>query len=1007
MAEVYLADDTELGRPVALKVLPADDRTDPQARSRLLREARAAATLDHPHICSVYEIGESDGHRFIAMQYIEGEPLDARLRRSSIELQETLTIALGVADALADAHAHGVIHRDIKPSNVIITSRGQPKVLDFGLAKLVREPAAVQTEVATEAPLSGPGTVLGTVPYMSPEQVRGETLDGRSDIFSLGVMLYEMVSGQRPFADKTSAATAAAILTREPQPLARFSPDVPAELERIVGKTLRKDPNERYQTAKDLLLDLRALRDEGEFQRRFERSGPPAERSSPETPRPSSAGAAPGIVGARTMSSRSPAWMQRGATAVVVLGVVAGAGWFVWQRVNARRAEALIPQIEALAQAGKYFEAYDLAMNAEPYLTGNSTLARLMPTISNPISAVTRPSGANVYLTRFAPDTAGNFPPRQLAGTTPLTNLRAARGEYILAIEKDGYAPTERTVSGVLMQSWNATVPPPPITVDATLVARDQMPARMVSVPGSDYRLVAFSRPTDRRVRLNDFFIDKYEVSNQEYKDFINAGGYLKKQFWKYPFIKDGRTISWEEGLKALTDRTGLPGPRSWTSQNFPDGKASYPATDISWYKASAYAAFRGKELPTVFQWEKAARNGAVHDLVNYMPWGVFYPGDTLAHHANFGSNGTLPVESSPFGMSPFGSYNMAGNVSEWTLTDTSEGFLAAGGAWGEPPYVFAEYGRRPGFYSSNRLGFRCVQNTAGSSGDQGAARIEIAQEIPVYKPSSQASFNAWREAYRYEKTTLDARVEEVKETPEWRRERITFKGANGERAIAYLYLPNHVARPLQILHVVPGGDVEYGLRDLPTSMESLLGPFIKAGRAAFGVVLKGYIERLTPGSQVPPSPTTVEYLEQIVNRITDLRRGLDYLESRSDVDMSRVAFVGPSAGAQIGLIAGAIETRYRTVVLIGSGLTSEYLPYIAEANPINFVPHIRGPKLMVQGRYDEDRALKTGAEPLFRLLSEPKRMELFEGGHMPAIEQLMSATSGWLDETLGVVRRE
>jgi hypothetical protein len=119
------------------------------------------------------------------------------------------------------------------------------------------------------------------------------------------------------------------------------------------------------------------------------------------------------------------------------------------------------------------------------------------------------------------------------------------------------------------------------------------------------------------------------------------------------------------------------------------------------------------------------------------------------------------------------------------------------------------------------------------------------------------------------------------------------------------------------------------------------------------------------------------------------------------------VAFVGPSAGAQIGLIAGAIETRYRTVVLIGSGLTSEYLPYIAEANPINFVPHIRGPKLMVQGRYDEDRALKTGAEPLFRLLSEPKRMELFEGGHMPAIEQLMSATSGWLDETLGVVRRE
>jgi formylglycine-generating enzyme required for sulfatase activity len=251
----------------------------------------------------------------------------------------------------------------------------------------------------------------------------------------------------------------------------------------------------------------------------------------------------------------------------------------------------------------------------------------------------------------------------------------------VLSIEKDGYGPAERSVSGNFMRSGNLVVAPPPIVVDQTLIPFASSPARMVFVPGGEYRLVAWSRPTDERVRLDDYFIDKYEVTNREYKEFIDAGGYLKQQFWTHPFVRNGRSVPWEEAMRALVDRTGLPGPRTWASQNIPDGRPDLPVTDVTWYEAAAYAAFRDKQLPTVFQWEKAARNGARAGPVNFMPWGVFYPGETLAHHANFENNGPVPVGSMAFGMSPFGAHDMAGNVAEWTMNETSEGLLATGGA--------------------------------------------------------------------------------------------------------------------------------------------------------------------------------------------------------------------------------------------------------------------------------------------------------------------------------------
>ena len=285
MGEVYLAQDTSLNRKVAIKVLPDELVPDEQARKRLMREARAAATLDHSNICSIYEVGDVDGRSYIAMQYVDGDTLDTRMKKTPLTLSETLSIANEVADALSEAHAHGIIHRDIKPGNIIINARGQAKVMDFGLAKPM--PRALDSVAETQSMLTAPGTVLGTLPYMSPEQVRGEEVDGRSDIFSIGTMLYEMVSGKQPFVSSSAAATASAILTHEPLPLIRFTPDLPDELQRIVRKCLEKDRKQRYQSVRDLTIDLENIRRQYESSR-SQRSFPTASTTplSPQVIRP-------------------------------------------------------------------------------------------------------------------------------------------------------------------------------------------------------------------------------------------------------------------------------------------------------------------------------------------------------------------------------------------------------------------------------------------------------------------------------------------------------------------------------------------------------------------------------------------------------------------------------------------------------------------------------------------------------------------------------------------------
>jgi formylglycine-generating enzyme required for sulfatase activity len=585
------------------------------------------------------------------------------------------------------------------------------------------------------------------------------------------------------------------------------------------------------------------------------------------------------------------------------------------------------------------------------------------------LTVETTPAGAAVWLQRFAPpDTAGRLPDSVVVGTTPVRELRVARGDYRLVVRLPGYAPVERIASTEATRISGVLRPDPTrATFAFTLLRADSVPPGMVHVPGGRYELVSPDLPRGISTELADFFIDRTEVTNAAYREYVG--------------------------------RTGVPVPRGWSGGEPPPGQLRHPVTGVSWHEATAFCAWRGASLPTVFEWEKAARNGEITPVGTIMPWG--HAGQGTALRANFSSSGPQPVDAHPFGVSPWGARDMAGNVKEWTANELGDGRAVTGGSWEDPSYQYANFGDYPAEGSNPAIGFRCSASPAAR--DQGTMPLRFDQRTPVYRPVSEAVFRGFLAFYRYDSPSpLGERTIARHETPDWVREKVVYQGIGGDSLIAYLYLPRSARPPFQTLVYVGAGNVFQG-DSVWHDAEWLMGEVIRSGRAVLAPVLEGMTERdFAPGLGLP-DPPSVEFRQLMIRHSTELRIGLDYLETRPEIDRTQLVYSGASFSAGSRLPLAGTDERWRGLVLIAAGIDERIQPTLPEASNINFAPRLKPPKLMVNGRQDEEHNWFTRALPLWNLLREPKELVLVEGaGHTPPQSALVPAIVGWLDRTIG-----